>query len=533
MSGVPSRTVTNRKICEEKKFSKKYGKKSFALDTIVGLKRYNLIFYYTSKHNSFTVAFPLNSNERKEKIAHLKSTIHHQQNIILAAVVQSEAVTRASYQVCNTLVKNMKAFTDAELMKQCMMSVCETLFQNFSNKSTCVRCIEDIPKYLFEAVINNVKLLKSFSITCDSRTDLASMAQFSLFVCYCTNDGVIKEDHLAIITMKGRTKGLCTDDYPSMTDVNKGLIALIKKEWNLPNLLSIHCLLHQESLACQISNSKLKNVMQTVISIINFICARELNRRKFKELLQELGKNYPELDNDGWVILTAFLTNITQKFNTVIFELQGPNKIIGQMTNKIFAFEAKLQLYINELKVKDLLVENPWHVGHDDLKLFCQFGFLKTNLPNEIIELQYDTQLKALFIEHCETQQYTEFWKCVPNNYKNLRECAQFILTPFPSTYLCETSFSKMKYLKNKYRTRSTDPKFVFGSGSELLLIPFLPFILHILLPIYMNIVRLCKSSFYAVFNTCKHAVKVCEYHMSSLTHATTIIPVDLNTRLL
>lgn len=494
---------------------------------------------------------------------------------MLAAVGQSEALTKASYQVCNILAKNMKPFTDAELVKQCMVTVSETLFPNFSNskqilaeinkltlsESTCRRRIEDISKYMFQEVINKVKICKYFSLACDSSTDVASMAQFSLFVRYCTNDGLIEEDFLSVITMKGHTKGcdymdaikefvekndlptsklisVCTDGCPSMTGVNNGLIALIKKEWNLPNLLSIHCLLHQESLACQISNNKLKNVMKTVVSVINFIRARELNHRKFKELLEELqacysdvvlhtavrwlskgkvlerfvnlkseiilflqqnGKIFPELDNNEWWILTAFLADITQKFNALNLELQGPNKIIGQMTNKIFAFEAKLQLYINELEEKDLsnfptvsllrsdltiaesiyqdmkqyleeiknrfadvrnirssfiLVENPWHVEHDDLKLFCQFGFSKSDLINEIIELQHDTQLKALFIEHRETQQYIEFWRCVPSNYKNLRDCAQFILTLFPSTYLCEASFSKMKYLKNKYRNR-------------------------------------------------------------------------------
>lgn len=594
MSGVPSKTVPKRKISEEKRTFQEIWEEEFCFvsghkegtatclicrDTIVGLKRYNLFRHYTSKHSSFTVDFPLNSDVRKEKIAHLKSTIRRQQNVMLAAVGQSEAITKASYQVCNILAKNMKPFTDAELVKQCMMTVSETLFQNFSNskqilaeinklslsESTCRRRIEDISKYMFEEVINKVKLCKYFSLACDSSTDVASMAQFSLFVRYCTNDGVIEEDFLAIITMKGHTKGsdfmdaikefvekndlptrklisVCTDGCPSMTGVNNGLIALMKKEWNLPNLLSIHCLLHQESLACQISSIKLKNVMKTVINVINFIRARELNHRKFKELLEELqacysdvvlhtavrwlskgkvlerfvslkseiilflqqcGKNYPELDDDEWWILTAFLTDITQKFNTLNLELQGPNKIIGQMTNKVFAFEAKLQLYINELEEKDLsnfptvamlradlvisesiyqemkeyleayleeiknrfadvrnirgcfiLVENPWHVEPDDFKLFCQFGFPKTNLRNELIELQHDTQLKALFIEHREAQQYTEFWKCVPNNYKNLQDCAQFILTLFPSTYLCEASFSKMKYLKNKYRNR-------------------------------------------------------------------------------
>ncbi|XP_049832788.1 protein ZBED8-like [Schistocerca gregaria] len=81
---------------------------------------------------------------------------------------------------------------------------------------------------------------------------------------------------------------VCTDGCLSMMGINSGLITLIKMEWNLPNLLSIHCLRHQEILAYQISKTKLKNIKQTVISVINFIRARELNHQKFKELLQEL-----------------------------------------------------------------------------------------------------------------------------------------------------------------------------------------------------------------------------------------------------
>lgn len=189
------------------------------------------------------------------------------------------------------------------------------------------------------------------------------------------------------------------------------------------------------------------------------------------------------------------------KFNNLNLELQGPNKIIGQITNKIFAFEAKLQLYINEVQAGDfsnfptvaamqsevsisdsiyqdmvsylkeylskiqkrfndvrnikncfILAENPWHFEDNDMILFSQFGFSKTQLINELIELKYDTELKAHFIEHREI--HIEFWKNVPNNYKSLRDCAQFILTIFSSTNLCEASFSKINFLKNKYRNR-------------------------------------------------------------------------------
>lgn len=49
------------------------------------------------------------------------------------AVGQNESVTKASYQVCNILTKIMKPFTDAELTKECILTISQTLFQNFSN----------------------------------------------------------------------------------------------------------------------------------------------------------------------------------------------------------------------------------------------------------------------------------------------------------------------------------------------------------------------------------------------------------------
>lgn len=69
--------------------------------------------------------------------------------------------------------------------------------------------------------------------------------------------------------------------------------------------------------------------------------------------MQQSGKEFPQLQQNDWWILAVFLTDITMKFNSLNLEMQGPNKIIGQMTNKVFAFEDKLQLYINELEAGD------------------------------------------------------------------------------------------------------------------------------------------------------------------------------------
>lgn len=108
---------------------------------------------------------------------------------------------------------------------------------------------------------------------------------------------------------------------------------------------------------------------------------------------------------------------------------------------------------VGNIKNYFIIVKNPWHIENDDVKLFSQFGFPKTQLMKEIIELKYDTQLKAHFIEHREKQEYIEFSRNMPKNYKCLRDRAQFILTIFPSIYLYELHFLKMS-LKNKCRNR-------------------------------------------------------------------------------
>ena len=67
-------------------------------------------------------------------------------------------------------------------------------------------------------------------------------------------------------------------------------------------------------------------------------------------------------------------------------------------------------------------------------------------------------QISKLFSKRRENKKkYIEFWNLVPGKYKTLQKCAHFLMIMFTSTYLCVTSYSKMKYAKNVYRNRLTD----------------------------------------------------------------------------
>nr|CAH7740360.1 unnamed protein product [Callosobruchus chinensis] len=115
--------------------------------------------------------------------------------------------------------------------------------------------------------------------------------------------------------------------------------------------------------------------MKTVINIVDYIQAKELNHRKCTSLLEELrsecsdvllhtwlsrgkvlerffslrheiilfleqnNKVYPELQKDEWRCLMAFLCDIREKLNNVNYSLQGKEKIASSMANTVFSFE--------------------------------------------------------------------------------------------------------------------------------------------------------------------------------------------------
>ncbi|XP_025411815.1 uncharacterized protein LOC112684477 [Sipha flava] len=98
--------------------------------------------------------------------------------------------------------------------------------------------------------------------------------------------------------------------------------------------------------------------------------------------------------------------------------------------------------------------------------MLCQWRYHKMQLSQlhhtkfvtySFIELKNDTHLEVIFKEKREQKEYFEFWNLVPGKYKTIQKCAHFLLTMFTSTFLCETSYSKMKYAKNVYRNRLTD----------------------------------------------------------------------------
>ncbi|RLU19850.1 hypothetical protein DMN91_008409 [Ooceraea biroi] len=215
------------------------------------------------------------------------------------------------------------------------------------------------------------------------------------------------------------------------------------------------------------------------------------------------------LSNIENVSKICFLGDVFSHFNELNKYLQGKNKVLCDMWEIIKAFQRKLQLFENDLNSKELLhfpslkvhiegnpdedigmdifvkflqevqiefssrfsefsqisnlltaLKNPFSVepnGNWVTQAMHLFGGYvdKARLQLEIIELQENSVLK----ESYQASQIIKFWTDIlPNEtYPNLRKIGSFVLTMFGSTYVCEATFSKMNYVKNKFRNRLTD----------------------------------------------------------------------------
>ena len=59
------------------------------------------------------------------------------------------------------------------------------------------------------------------------------------------------------------------------------------------NVISYHCIIHQENPALQ--KEMFEEVMKDIIDIINFNRAQALNQRQFRELVNDYAAHYNEL----------------------------------------------------------------------------------------------------------------------------------------------------------------------------------------------------------------------------------------------
>uniref|UniRef100_A0A673YA89 Uncharacterized protein n=1 Tax=Salmo trutta TaxID=8032 RepID=A0A673YA89_SALTR len=338
---------------------------------------------------------------------------------------------------------------------------------------------------------------------------------FKMLDCFLTENGLKWENCI----------GVCSDGAQTMAGMRKGLRALIKKA--SPNAEWTHCVIHREALASRHLSSELSEVMTDIVGVVNCIKTRPLKTRVFSAICEEMGAEHQAVlfhsearwlsrgkvlsrvfehreqirmfleqehkyditetfSDENFLAKLAYLSDIFGKLNELNLQLQGKDKHLPQVTDKISSFTAMWGRRLDEGNTDSLenLHEFVDTTDYDATSVIpyikehisSLMGFFKKYFPenssqydwvrdpfnapaptgfssaeeDQFIDMTSDSTFRLRFT----SQTMSEFWLSVERQYPLLGQRAMGILLPFATSYLCETGFSAVAALKTKYRSQ-------------------------------------------------------------------------------
>lgn len=423
-------------------------------------KKGNLERHFNTMHSKYQTDFPPDSEIRKSKLQALKTQFKVQENMFSGPIEQSKAATESSFRVSYLIAQKCKPFSDGEYIKEIFEEVSDSLFVNFKNK------IETLSKNLNEQLQKDIVLCVAFSLQFDESTDITDTAQLLVFIRMVFKDFSTKEELLSMISLKGKTRGIdiftefkayiceiklplyklvsmTTDGAPAMTGIHNGFISLCHKDEDFPDFISYHCIIHQQVLASKRLNTK--HVMDISFKIVNSIKGKALQRRLFKQqldenepelvlhtdvrwlsrskflqrfrdlldeiikFLEERGDDYQQLRDLDWQCDLAFLADFTGKLSTLNLNLQGKNKTITEMMSSIAAFQSQSASMIVDIEKKKF--EQFINIK-DHMEKYPTYNFISEKYTTEIRTVIADFEIRF-------------------SDFKKIEKLVQFISFPF------------------------------------------------------------------------------------------------------
>ncbi|KFD66988.1 hypothetical protein M514_07179 [Trichuris suis] len=154
---------------------------------------------------------------------------------------------------------------------------------------------------------------------------------------------------------------VATDGAPAMVGCHRGFISHLKKI--VPNVLSIHCVLHRQHLVARRLSPRLNESLQYVINAVNKIKSNPLNDRLFRQLCDENNEEFNQLPlhtEIRWLSKGACLSRFFQLFDLVLqfFEEDDASLTENLRIRKAdVPYLADLYFMFNEMN-KQLLTED-------------------------------------------------------------------------------------------------------------------------------------------------------------------------------
>ncbi|XP_070402531.1 general transcription factor II-I repeat domain-containing protein 2-like [Nothobranchius furzeri] len=478
--------------------------------TVATAKRHNVERHFSTCHKSYNASYPPSSALWKEKACELKAALGKQQSLFKKPVEKSQKTTEASFRATHFLIKNKKTFSDGEVFKEAMMIIAKTVFKDEKNGTNVISTLSNV-QLGAKQLEQDVATCKWFSIQCDESVDCSSSAQLMVFIRMVFDDFSTKEELLTLLPLQTTTRGvdiynavksfLMEKKVPleklvSMIGRHTGFIAPCKGDTDFPTFLHYHCIIYQQAICSKVTG--FEHVMTPVVKIINSIHSKAKQHRIFKLLLEELSAEYGDLllhteirwlsrgrvlqrfflsllceikkfmqskgedisllEDTEWILDLAFLTDITGKLNHLNCELQGKGKTVADMISAVNAFKAKMNIFSVHLQKKRVL-HFPYvqSVMNDHASASETFDKVVDKYPEVINRLGQEFENRFRDFDQLEPcVSFISQYFCA-KKYKGVCTAAMKVACMFGSTYLCESAFSDMNFIKSKHRTRLTD----------------------------------------------------------------------------
>ena len=443
----------------------------------------------------------------------------------------------ASLEISEMIAQNLKSHTLAEsiILPACRKMV-KTMLEDEAEKEikkipssndTVRRHILALSADIKENVCHNKLKNSIFALQVDESTDITNKAYLLAFIRFIDSDQIVNQ-FLCCKEMPGTTKGedifqilinyllkwdlprkscigICTDGAPSMVGSLKGFKTLVKERQN-PNIITTHCFLHREALVAKTLGDELKEVLNQVTEMVNFIKRRPLKCRLFKQICIEMDSQHKRLllhsearwlsrgkvlcrvhelrkelllffdemnhkvfseylKSEFWISGLAYLVDIFQHLNNLNRSMQGKNENILTSTDKLSAFQKKLSIwkrnYINrnfemfpslsKTHVKEMMPIIVDHLTILQEKLRFYFPSLNVDHYDWIRNPFMETPTAAGLILAKELS-LEKFWISIKEEYPSTARKALSILIQFSTSYLCELGFSSLTNIKCKKR---------------------------------------------------------------------------------
>ena len=213
-------------------------------------------------------------------------------------------------------------------------------------------------------------------------------------------------------------------------------------------------------------------------------------KAEIREFCEKKGKDIPELSDEKWMADFAFAVDVTGLMTALNTKLQGKGLFVHEMHNLVKAFMTKLQFLSRQLESNNLThmqtlkevtpsddnlrryssmlgaLHGEFSRRFEDLRTMesemhlisspftCNVDDAPSDVQLELIDLQSD----AVLAEHFKSRPLLKFYSSLKQEkFPNMRRHAQKMFVLFGSTYICEQTFSVMKFNKSRYRSSLTD----------------------------------------------------------------------------